>query len=442
MKARVRDPAVLRDFGFALLLLVAVQSVRFFLARRRAAARAVDGARRDDQAQRLVQVKRFRVSKDGAFAQFAVLVFVPGTGRHYVVWRRYSELRAFHKKLASASGDVDVPAFPPKHSRRLDAAFLGQRVRELDAYFEHVFSQVPPRVLEAALASCAEVLGIPASLIKPVLEELEEASRSKAAQAHSVDHYIDVSKSGLKMLLEEARSALGGTGGGGLSAGWTKWGRTRDVDIYLKPEGGLVYSLGKGEIKAPLSAIMRLFLDASRRRKFDELFDFDRDIYVVNPEELPKGRLTDLPGAPKMEFITIRYSAYQRPMPGIAARDDLSAYCAAMLEDGSVAIALRSVQHPDCPPLKKYVRTNVLSAGLILKEVNPELVEVVKFEAADVGGDMPKWLVNQIGPLRALMVADIGKALVDRSTWGPLVDGSDAAAVEAFVKETFEQLAG
>lgn len=69
------------------------------------------------------------------------------------------------------------------------------------------------------------------------------------------------------------------------------------------------------------------------------------------------------------------------------------------LQKEAIAIHVKSVEHPFCPPVKKNVRAECIIGGYLLeKEIDSKGVEVTKLTMVsqnDIKGNLPKAMVNK-----------------------------------------------
>lgn len=79
-------------------------------------------------------------------------------------------------------------------------------------------------------------------------------------------------------------------------------------------------------------------------------------------------------------------------------------------EDGRIIIGASSVEHPDCPPTKKYVR-GVVEVGAWILTPNKQGSLVQYISQTDLKGKVPQSLVNMATKDQGLLVYSLRDAL-------------------------------
>ncbi len=65
---------------------------------------------------------------------------------------------------------------------------------------------------------------------------------------------------------------------------------------------------------------------------------------------------------------------------------------------GDVCIHFKSVEHKECPPVRKHIRGNVLIAGYIFRTISKEPLQSCIYIVSqnDIKGLIPKFIVNMV----------------------------------------------
>jgi len=124
-----------------------------------------------------------------------------------------------------------------------------------------------------------------------------------------------------------------------------------------------------------------LFHQHEERVKWDKVF---ADMHVV--------------GEPQ-NGSEVLYSAMR--IPGVTPRDFLQYRRVRLVEDGSIAIVLRSAEHPDCPENKNFIRAESYIGGYVLRQefdAGEPVLKLFLMTCSDVKGLVPKWIINMVAP--------------------------------------------
>lgn len=132
-----------------------------------------------------------------------------------------------------------------------------------------------------------------------------------------------------------------------------------------------------------------LFYEISERLNWDKVFGMMKIVEVTK------------------EGSDILYSLLKVPSyaSSVAARDFLQFRRVCVLEDGSILIVLRSADHVDAPPDKRYVRAESYISGYVLKQTEvggKPALDLFLMSCTDIKGLVPKWIINHMAPKKAV----------------------------------------
>eukprot|EP00697_Spironema_sp_BW2_P003912 gnl/Spiro4/1525_TR825_c0_g1_i1.p1 gnl/Spiro4/1525_TR825_c0_g1~~gnl/Spiro4/1525_TR825_c0_g1_i1.p1 ORF type:complete len:220 (-),score=49.74 gnl/Spiro4/1525_TR825_c0_g1_i1:43-663(-) len=127
--------------------------------------------------------------------------------------------------------------------------------------------------------------------------------------------------------------------------------------------------------------------------------DFQREF---DPMLIDIRELVDLNGMHKVHEKVIQAS-FKLPWP-MSDRDFVWREHYDCVEDLHFVVG-RSIEHPDAPPSRKYVRAEIQESGLLWRETAPGRVHLVYMVQVDPKGLIPNWLVNLVAADQALNVA-------------------------------------
>jgi len=104
-------------------------------------------------------------------------------------------------------------------------------------------------------------------------------------------------------------------------------------------------------------------------------------------------------------------------VPGVTSRDFLQFRRVRLQDDGSIAIVLRSAEHPDCPESKNAIRAESYIGGYVLRQEYEDGIPVLKLfimSCSDIKGLIPKWIINMVAPKKpAEWVEVLRKACIE-----------------------------
>ena len=163
--------------------------------------------------------------------------------------------------------------------------------------------------------------------------------------------------------------------------GWTFIGKKHGVQCYLKESNGLTFTKGVGVVDAPAEVIVNYTADMSTRKTYDDLHKKDTILHTLDPAKI--GEALDA----SVDLAEIRHSEFKSPFVVISPRDTVMASCRIRSENGVFTTLLVSVKGYK-KPSSKYVRANVLSAGIKLEPVpgNPEKCIMTNVQCMDPNG--------------------------------------------------------
>jgi hypothetical protein len=83
--------------------------------------------------------------------------------------------------------------------------------------------------------------------------------------------------------------------------------------------------------------------------------------------------------------------------------------------DGKTYAIAKSVEHPDCPPVKKVVRGNLFFGAYVFEPMADNDVRVTYLINADIGGSIPKRAINLVNKKQPMVLSNIKKILCPNS---------------------------
>ncbi len=210
------------------------------------------------------------------------------------------------------------------------------------------------------------------------------AAKDGFRDGQPIRYYAEVSK-----VLETVRAAVAS---GRNEDGWSFHSRMRDVDISIKTSGTVNISKGEGVVPAPAAVVAHVFTDMKGRSGWDELFDFGRDLEVLD-EELK---------------LVCSHMAFKAPWP-VTPRDLVVAGRTIVQDDGSIWLISCSVDHPAMPVSSNgsFIRAHLEFGGTVIFPIDEQSCRVVYVVASDPKGTIPKWLVNAMNEKSPLCLAVI-----------------------------------
>lgn len=180
--------------------------------------------------------------------------------------------------------------------------------------------------------------------------------------------------------------------------GWSNQGNNKEnVKVFkLNGEGADCYK-GTCEIKVPLPYAMQYVGDLQYKKEYDTRFQKG-----VTIEELDKAT----------SIFHLEYT----PVWPTSGRDFCSISIKRHLKEKMYAIAVKGVEHPNCPPTKNMVRGEVMIGGFVVKEISadPPLVELTYVTRVNLGGSIPTKLGNKFASEQPMFAASIRKHVESR----------------------------
>lgn len=186
------------------------------------------------------------------------------------------------------------------------------------------------------------------------------------------------------------------------------------VKIYLRKGtgAGMINTKSIGEIPAPAEAVLACLRD--RKPEFDKDFECETTL-----EELDT-TLVSAALERRVEFCGIRHSQSRSPMPVLMdPRDTVAAICTTRSDDGSIMVAITSVEHPRGPEQPSHIRAEILAIGLIITPLDQNRTLMTKVVDVNVNGRVPKhWMVKSSAPkMGTEEFTRLSKACCDETKW-------------------------
>jgi len=162
-----------------------------------------------------------------------------------------------------------------------------------------------------------------------------------------------------------------------------------------------------------------MFYDIQERMRWDKVF--------ANMDIIEKNK----------QGADVLYSLLK--MPGVTQRDFLQYRRVRVLEDGTLAIVMRSALHEKCPEDKRYIRAESYISGYLLQkewEGKTPVLKLFIMTCTDVKGLIPKWIVNYMAPKKpAEWVESLRQAATSFQEKNPAYEKDLLAKLEEFKKE-------
>ncbi|EQC37535.1 hypothetical protein SDRG_05136 [Saprolegnia diclina VS20] len=160
----------------------------------------------------------------------------------------------------------------------------------------------------------------------------------------------------------------------------TSWSHVKDTD-GVSIDRGVVDGSAWNAIKATTTVdcaaddLAAKLSDASQMHIFDEMTDNCRVIEALK------------------DSTSIRY-VQAKPVFPTTARDFLVVTSQQHLDDGSIVIGTKSVEHDSVPVDKHFVRAHTHVSGYIVRPLTPTSCSVTLIVHMDLGGYMPAAVIN------------------------------------------------
>lgn len=134
-------------------------------------------------------------------------------------------------------------------------------------------------------------------------------------------------------------------------------------------------------VDAPAEVILNYTTDMSTRKTYDDLHKKDTVLHVLDAHKIGNALNANV------DLAEIRYSEFKSPFVVISPRDTVMASCRIRADNGVLTTLLVSVKGYK-KPSSKYVRANVLGAGIKLDPVpgNPEKCIMTNVQCMDPNG--------------------------------------------------------
>ncbi|KAH9154009.1 hypothetical protein AeRB84_003833 [Aphanomyces euteiches] len=195
--------------------------------------------------------------------------------------------------------------------------------------------------------------------------------------------YIQHGAEGVRILLDKASATCTDTT-------WNEVKSSEGITVYRGVVEGSDWNavMAKGVINCPAGFLAEILQDIAEMTTFDEMTASCRVVELV-----------DLPTK-----TSVRY-AQAKPVFPTLARDFVVITSEKRLEDGTIAIASRSIEHPTVPEAKGFVRAHTHISGYLVKPLADTQCEVTLIVHMDLGGMLPAVVINILAvdsPLKLL----------------------------------------
>ena len=162
------------------------------------------------------------------------------------------------------------------------------------------------------------------------------------------------------------------------SLSWEKVRETDGITVYRShvPGSGVLAFKGEGRVDVPLLKVAHVIIDPSRGPEWVDSLTESRVIRQIS----------------ELEFL--EYDHFAMPFI-IRDRDFVSRVTVAPDPAAQeIAISYISVDDPETPPQKRYVRGDLVYSVFHLRAEGPNATRVEAEILCDPKGSLPKWLVN------------------------------------------------
>jgi len=179
--------------------------------------------------------------------------------------------------------------------------------------------------------------------------------------------------------------------------GWEIMGNKDNVIVYRKNDDISAYSsLMKGvtTIKdVPFPYLLHYAVTLDYKKEYDSMFEAGSDIEHFND------------GVSKIANLI-----FQNMWP-TTGRDFVSLTGLRHLKDNMYGIAVKAVEHADCPPRKNKVRGEIVTGGFVFKLIseNPHEIEVTYIARAELKGSIPQYIIDKVAAQQPYSVGVLRK---------------------------------
>jgi hypothetical protein len=133
----------------------------------------------------------------------------------------------------------------------------------------------------------------------------------------------------------------------------------------------------RAKLNALPATVLSLLLDDSRIKEYDDMFDSIKMIERVD------------------DFAMFKRTTY-KPVWPTAPRDFCMLSSWGTLEDGSAFLVNRSMNHPDCPEVKGFVRGFLMMCGFLMVPSSGNGCTLTMVVHTELGGSLPASIINKI----------------------------------------------
>uniref|UniRef100_A0A7S2S5N3 START domain-containing protein n=1 Tax=Mucochytrium quahogii TaxID=96639 RepID=A0A7S2S5N3_9STRA len=344
-----------------------------------------------------VKVSGHRIFDD-AYAQYKVDVSYEGES--WSVWRRFSQFDTLRHELRRMFGHGRLPQVPSKTwFSHLDEDFLDERTLELDEFMQALMdSSLRKQVFK--IAETQKFLGIGQKRGRSASQVDKAEASVPTATAAQTDE--------LCKLLKKAYDTFSDAASVGEGRGWTFLKKHHDVQCYLKTENGLTHTKGVGEITYSPLVVAAFLADPTKRKQYDDLFKRATPICGVDCQAVSKA--LEQP----VDFCDVKHVEFKSPYAmAVSPRDCVLISCRIVNKDGTVTVIMASAPDSYSPPNSKYVRAQVIAAGLRFapNPAKPGTTLMTNVQMMDPNGNIPGWIVKAVAPERCILSKRLEEAL-------------------------------
>lgn len=210
-----------------------------------------------------------------------------------------------------------------------------------------------------------------------------------------------------------AVKALEATAASPAEAGWNKWGRREDVDIWVRinESTGIKNSVGLGRVSFSAAATAAAIESDVCKTSYDRQWKRTTLLRPCDQAALSAEVGPEL----TVESFVLRRDEYHPVFPA-SARDCVVAYCRLRRSDGAVLLCLASIietddadAHAFAADDRHYVRMHIDVGGYLCRPLTATEAEVVCLVDLDPRGSVPTAVINFVAVDRPMAIARLRK---------------------------------
>lgn len=159
-----------------------------------------------------------------------------------------------------------------------------------------------------------------------------------------------------------------------------------------KAAGGIYIIRAQSIINRPKQEILDYLNDITLKQNYDEMFDSGHFPEILTEE------------------TRICYMKYKKVLT-VSPRDFVVIQTKIDHEDGMTYAVGKSIDYPECPPVKGIVRATLFMGTFAFKTIDENSCDVTYLIHADLGGSIPGFAVNKVQSKQPMILSKIKKLL-------------------------------